>query len=161
MSHSRNKQLLSDVIAEETDSDFREALLNNTLHVVRRKRRFRKARQVAYASLMVVGVALIGFHFLGSKPPGSKGFERPYLLVTTQPLPSTDVYSTTRGHSMPVISTSATVALVTTTESSPALHQLDDDELLTIAPSPALLIRRGRHLAELVFSESDAQQSPN
>jgi hypothetical protein len=161
MSHSRNKQLLSDVIAEETDSDFREALLDHTLHVVRRKRRFRNARQVAYASLTVIGVALVGFHFLISKPPVPKGFERPYLLVTTQPLPSTAVFSTTRGQSMPVISTSATVALITTTESSPALHQLDDDELLSLVPSPALLVRRGPHLAELVFAESDAQQSPN
>jgi hypothetical protein len=157
MSHSRNKKLLSDVLAEESDSDFREALLDHTLHVVRRKRRFRKARQVAYASLMVVGVALIGFHFLISKPPVPKGFDRPYLLVTTQLLPASAVFSTSRGYSMPVISSSATIALVTT-ESSP-LRQLDDDELLAIAPSPALLVRRGPHLAELVFADPDAQQS--
>ena len=163
MSHSRNKQLLSDVIAEESDSNFREALLDHTLHVVRRKRRFRKARQVAYASLMVVGVALIGFHFLISKPPVSKGFERPYLLVTTQPLPASAVFSTSGGHSMPVISSLATIELVTTTESSPALHQLDDDELLALVPSPALLVRRGPHLAELVFANPDTDRalSPN
>ena len=163
MSHSRNKKLLSDVLAEESDSDFREALLDQTLHVVRRKRRFKKARQVAYASLMAVGVALIGFHFLPSKTPGSKRFEPPYLLVTTQPLPASAVFSTSHGDSIPVISNSATIELVTTIESSPPLHQLDDNELLALVPSPALLVRRGPHLAELVFENPDAQRllSPN
>lgn len=159
MSHSRNKKLLSDVLAEESDSDFREALLDQTLHVVRRKRRFRKARQVAYASLMAVGVALVGFHFLASRTPGSKRFEPPYLLVTTQPLPATAVFSTSRADSIPVISNSATIELVNTSESSPPLRQLDDNELLAIAPSPALLVRRGPDRAELVFADPDAQQS--
>jgi hypothetical protein len=163
MSHSRNKKLLSDVLAEESDSDFREALLDHTLHVVRRKRRFRKARQVAYASLMVIGVALIGFHFLPSKTPGARRFEPSYLLVTTKPLPPSAVFSTRRGDSIPVISNSATIELVTTTEDSPPLHQLDDNELLALVPSPALLVRRGPHLAELVFDNPDAQRllSPN
>jgi hypothetical protein len=158
MSHSQNKKLLSDILAEESDSDFREALLDHTLHVVRRKRRFRKARQVAYASLMAVGVALIGFHFLPSKTP-SKRFEPPYLLVTTQPLPASAVFSTSRGDSIPVISNSTAIELVTTAETSPPLHQLDDNELLALAPSPALLVRRGPHLAELVFENPDAQRS--
>jgi len=163
MSQSRNKKLLSEVLAEGSDSDFREALLDHTLHVVRRKRRFRKARQAAYTSLMMVGVALIGFHFLGPKPHVPKAFERPYLLVTTQPFPASVVFSTSKGHSIPVISSSVTVELVTTAESSPALHQLDDEELLALAPSPALLVRRGPHLAKLVLANSDAQQglSPN
>lgn len=159
MSHSRNKKLLSDVLAEESDSDFREALLDQTLHVVRRKRRFRKALQIAYASLMAVGVALIGFHFLPSKIPGSKRFEPPYLLVTTQPLPASAVFSTSRGDSIPVVSNSATIELVTTAENSPPIHQLDDNELLAMAPSPALLVRRGPHLAELVFENPDSQRS--
>ena len=163
MSHSRNKKLLSDVLAEESDSDFREALLGHTLQVVRRKRRFRKARQIAYASIMVIGVALIGFHFLPSKTQASRRFEPSYLLVTTQPLPPSAVFSTRRGDSIPVISNSATIELVTTTENSPPLHQLDDNELLALVPSPALLVRRGPHLAELVFENPDAQRllSPN
>jgi hypothetical protein len=163
MSHSRNKKLLSDVLAEESDSDFRETLLDHTLHAVRRKRRFRKARQVAYASLMVIGVALIGFHFLASRTTSSKRSVRPYILVTSQPLPASAVFSTSRGDSIPVISNSAAIELVTTTESSPPLHQLDDNELLALVPSPALLVRRGPHLAELVFENPDAQRllSPN
>jgi len=159
MSHSRNKRLLSDVLAEESDADFREALLDHTLHVVRRKRRFRKARQVTYASLMAVGLALIGFHFLVSKPVVSKGLEPPYLLVTTQPLTASAVFSTSRDHSIAVISSSPTVELIATSESSPALYQLDDNELLALLPSPALLVRRGPHLAELVFANPDTQQS--
>jgi len=163
MSPDRNKPLLSDVLAEDTDADFREALLDHTLHIVRRKRRFGKARQAAYASLMIAGLALISFHFLVSKPPLSKRFESPYLLVTTQPLPANAVLSTTRGHSIGFISSSPTIELVTTSEGPPVLRQLDDDELLALLPSPALLVRRGPHLAELVFANPDAQHalSPN
>jgi hypothetical protein len=108
---------------------------------------------------MAVGVALIGFHFLPSKTPGSKRFEPPYLLVTTQPLPPNAVFSTSGGDSIPVISNSAAIELVTTAENSPLLPQLDDDELLALAPSPALLVRRGPHSAELVFENPDAQRS--
>ena len=163
MSQSRNKHLLSDVLAEESDSDFREALLDHTLHVVRRKRRFRKARQVAYASLLMVGAVLIGFHSLVPRPRVPKRIERPYFLVTTQPLPAGAVFSTTREHSMPVISSSATIELIATSESSPVLRQIDDDELLALVPSPALLVRRGPHLAELVFPNpgSERDLSPN
>lgn len=163
MSHSRNKPLLSDVLAEGSDADFREALLGHTLHIVRRKRRFRKVRQVAYASLMIAGLALVSFHFLVPKPPLSKQFEPPYLLVTTQPLAANAVISTTQGHSIAFISNSPTIELVTTSESPPVLRELDDDELLALLPSPALLVRRGPHLAELVFADPDAQHalSPN
>src|SRR5215831_14941775 len=105
MSHSRNSPLLSDVLAEGSDAEFREALLDHTLHIVKRKRRFRKVRQVAFASLMIAGLALINFHFLVSKRLG-----RPYLLVTTQPLPANAVLSTQR-HSIAVISSSPTIEL--------------------------------------------------
>jgi hypothetical protein len=163
MSHSRNKPLLADVLAEGSDADFRDALLDHTLHIVRRKRRFGKVRQAAYASLMIAGLALTSFHFLISRPPLSKRFESPYLLITTQPLPANAVFSTTQGHSIAFISSSPTIELVTTTENPSVLRELDDDELLALLPSPALLVRRSPHLAELVFADPDAQHalSPN
>jgi hypothetical protein len=162
MSPDRNKPLLSDVLAEDTNADFRQALLGHTLRIVRRKRRFRKVRQGAYASLMVVALALISVHFFIPKPPAPKRLEPSYTLVMTQPLPASAVLSTSPDHSVTTISTSPTVEWIATTESSPILHQLDDDELLALLPSPALLIRRGPHNAEVVFANTDAHiLSPN
>src|SRR5437660_863835 len=104
MNQSRHKPLLSDVLAEDSDSEFRAALLDQTLHIVRRKRRFRKTRRVAYASLMVAAVALVSFHFLFSKPPISKRFEPSYLLVVTERLPVNAILSTTQDRSVTIIS---------------------------------------------------------
>jgi hypothetical protein len=163
MSRSRNNPLLSDVLGEGSDADFREALLDDMLHMARRKRRFRKARHVAYTSLMIAVLALVSFHFLVSKPSPSKRFEPPYLLVTTRQFPANAILSTTQGHSIAFISSSATIELVTTSQSLPVLRELDDDQLLALLPSPALLVRRGPHLAELVFADPNAQHalSPN
>jgi hypothetical protein len=163
MSLERNKPLLSDVLAEDTNADFREALLDHTLHFVRRKRRFRKVRQGAYASLMIAALALVSVRFFISRPPAPKRLESSYALVMTQPFPASAVLSTSPDHSVAAISTSPTVEWIATAESSPILHQLDDDELLALLPSPALLVRRGPHIAELVFANTDAQHalSPN
>jgi hypothetical protein len=163
MSPDRNKPLLSDVLAEDSNADFRQALLDHTLRIVRRNRRFRKVRQGAYASLTVVALALISIHFFISKPPASKRLEPSYALVMTQPLPASALLSTSPDHSVAAISTAPTVEWIATAESSPILHQLDDDELLALLPSPALLVRRGPHIAELVFANTDAQHalSPN
>jgi hypothetical protein len=162
MSQSRNKPLLSDVLAEDSDSEFRTVLLDHTLQIVRRKRRFRKARNVAYASLMVTAVAFVSFHFLSHNPPISKRFETPYLLVRTEPLPGNAVLSTTPDQSTKVIASSSAVemAMVATSQHAGMLRQLDDDELLALLPSPALLVRRGPHLAELVFADSATGKIP-
>ncbi len=156
MSQSRNKPLLCDILAEDSDSEFRAALLDHTLQSVRRKRRLRKSRNVAFASLMLAGLALVGFHFLFSKAPISKRIEPPYLVVTTESLPAIAVVSTTHERSMKVISSlpAVEIAMVATSQSTGLVRQLDDDELLALLPSPALLVRRGPHTAELVFADS-------
>lgn len=164
MSHSPNKRLLSDILADDTDADFRAALLDDTLLFVRRKRRFRKVRNGAYASLALVGLALASFHFLASKPSFSRRVEPGYVLITTQPLPADAVVSTSQDRSVATISSSPTINFVTTTDNTaPVLRQLDDEELLALLPSPALIVRRGPHLAEVVFAEPDLQHtvSPN
>jgi hypothetical protein len=160
MSQFRDKQLLTDVLADD-NADFREAFLNQTLRNVRRKRRFRKVRHAAFASLMVVALPLIGFHFLVSKPPVSERPEAQYFLVTTQPLAAFAVISTRTNDTIAVVSSSPTVQLVTTSERSPLFRQLGDDELLALLPSPALLVRRGPHLAEVVFAKPDVQNVPS
>src|ERR1051326_1225503 len=158
MSHLRNKGLLSDVLAEESDAGFREALLSQTLHLARRRRQFRKARQLAGASAIVGCVVLIAFHFLTSRPVLPQTQEQPYQLVTTRPLPASEIVSTVRDASVGLIASSTAVELVTKSHSSGIIHELDDEELLAVLPSPALLVRRGPHLADLVFADPKAEQ---
>jgi hypothetical protein len=161
MSQSHNKPLLSDVLAEDSDSGFREALLDHTLQSVRRRRRLRKARQVVHASLIVAGLVLAGIHFLVPKPRATKRLEISYTLIATQPLAANAVLSTTGNHSIALISSSRTrgMEIVATSENTGLVRQLDDEQLLTLLPSPALLVRRGPHLAELVFADANAQHA--
>jgi hypothetical protein len=114
---------------------------------------------------MVAGLVLAGFHFIRPKTVQSKRLGPSYLLVATQPLSANAVFSTTRDHPMALFSSSPTlqIEVVSTGENTGLVRQIDDDQLLALLPSPALLIRRGPHLAELVFADPNAQQalSPN
>lgn len=157
MSQSHNKRLLWDILAEDGDADFRGALLDHTLHFVRRKRRWRMVRKAAYGSLMLLTLVFVSFHFLVSKPTLSKRLESQYVLVTTHPFPANAVVATGRNHSVATISSSPTIEFVSTANSSPELHQLDDDELLALLPSSTLIVRRGPHLAEIVFAEAGSK----
>lgn len=154
-----NKRLLFDVLAEETDAGFREALLGRTLHLARRRRQFRKARQVGFASLVLIGLAISAFHLLAPKSIVRKPVEPPYILVTTHPLPASALVSTTPDASMAVIATSPTISVVTTAGTPAVFHPLDDNELLSLLPSPALLVRRGPHLADVVFADPKAEEA--
>src|SRR5438552_12672726 len=64
-----NERLLADVLAEESDPGFREALLGQTLHLVRRQRRFRKVRRAGSALAVLAGLVLFVWRFLPSPPP--------------------------------------------------------------------------------------------
>jgi len=159
MNHPRNKRLLSDVLGEEGDAGFRDALLGQTLRLAKRRRQFRKARQAAYVCAVVAVLAIVSFHFVVPRPISPQRLERPYLLVTTRPLPANAIVSTSRGASIALVTSSSTVELVTTSHTAGILHELADDELLALLPSPALLVRRGPHVAELVFADPKAEQA--
>lgn len=158
MSRSSDNDLLSDVLAEEADADFRATLLDQTLHLARRRRRFRKVRQIASASAILVIVAFVTAQFLVSRRVPSKGAEPAYSLVITSPLSRNVIVSTSPNSSIPFVSSSSTIASVSTLESRTELNQLDDDQLLALLPSPALLVRRGSNLAEVVFADPDKQE---
>jgi len=46
-----------------------------------------------------------------------------------------------------------TIGVITTAQFHDQLRILNDDELLALAPSPALLVRLGPHSAELVLAD--------
>ena len=82
-----NERLLADVLGEGISADFREGLLNETLRLARRRRRFRQARRAASALAVLVGLGLLVWHQFPSNlgPTGLPA--KPYALVRTQPLP--------------------------------------------------------------------------
>src|SRR5205809_7101929 len=90
-----NERLLADVLAEESDPGLRELLLGQTLHLVRRHRRFRKVRRVASAMAVIAGLLLLVWRFLPSPANGPVVPAKPYTLVHTQPLPASAIVETT------------------------------------------------------------------
>jgi hypothetical protein len=82
-----NEPLLADVLDAGIAADFRENLLNETLRLAWRRRRFRQARRAA--SVLAV-VAALGLALWDLSPPSGgppKVPAKPYRLVSTRPLP--------------------------------------------------------------------------
>lgn len=156
------ERLLADVLREETGDGFREALLGETLRLVRRRRQARLARRVGgVCALLAVTTAIALWQRplapeLAARPPAQH-----YQLTLSQPLPASCVVSSCplRADQV-VVSTLASSVIQTTT----GLYRvLGDDELLALAPVPAALVRRGPHEVEFVFvsplAENGGQQN--
>ena len=156
---TRNEQLLKDVLSEDRAGALQEALLGQTLRLARRRRRFRRARPVA----VVLAVLTAGLWIVW-RPPTGKLLEtnnpRPYALIRTQPLPQSCVVESTTFPAAQVVSSAPNAPLVTTDNSEPPLPEINDADLLALAPRPAVLIRLGPHSAELVLAPPDSQASP-
>src|SRR5437588_2059373 len=90
-----NERLLADVLAEEGDPSFRELLLGQTLHLVRRQRRFRKIRRATSVVAVIAGLMLLVWRFLPSPSNKPLAPAKPYTLVRTQPLPASAIVGTT------------------------------------------------------------------
>jgi hypothetical protein len=149
-----NEQLLADVLAEAAPTDFREALLGETLRLARQRRHWRQTRRTA---ALLVALGLFTFlvwqnfppHLLAPMPM-AKVKVQGYELVRTQPLSAGMIVVTEP------LSADHLVASVTTTEivqtASGNFHVINDDELLALVASrPAALVRLGPHSEQLVF----------
>src|ERR1035437_9986901 len=93
------ESLLAEVLAEASPTDFREAMLAETLRLARRRRQFRQVRQAA-GVLAVIGLlaVLVAQQFSRqpdvSMPLVKKIVKLSYELVRTQPLPAGALIST-------------------------------------------------------------------
>ncbi|HZL79451.1 MAG TPA: hypothetical protein VFC17_11415, partial [Candidatus Limnocylindrales bacterium] len=93
------ESLLAEVLAEASPTDFREAMLAETLRLARRRRQFRQVRQAA-GVLAVIGLlaVLVAQQFSRqpdvSMPLAKKIVKQSYELVRTQPLPAGALIST-------------------------------------------------------------------
>ena len=150
-----NDRFLADVLGEGVPADFREGLLNETLRLARRRRRFHRARGVASVLAVLATLGLLLWHLSppGRGPAGVPA--KPYLLVRTRPLPRAAWIETKPFPWAGIVSSRATSQIVLTTKGAGLIHEITDDELLALVPRPAALVRLGPHLAELVFVSAE------
>ena len=120
---------------------------------MRRRRRFRQARRGAYAlALVASGVLLIFRH----NPPTDvrPTTPKPYTLVQTRPLRHTALVETKVLPADSVVMSIPMTAVLTTAAAGEPSHEINDADLLALAPNPAVLVRRDGAPAELVFVTS-------
>lgn len=140
-----NDPLLDDVLAEAAPPEFRNELLQTTLWQARRRRQFRRGRQV------LLGIAMVGLLgvWAARQTPRSKlqtlpvasQSDFPLVIVRTEPLPAEAFVN-----SAPLTE----AAFVTTIAGQ--YRVINDEELLALAaPAPVALIRCGPDCAQLVF----------
>ena len=164
MSNDRNKRrLLTDILAEESEPGLRDAIVGQTLRLVRRKRRFRAVRRVGSVAAIFMLSVLLTFHFLRPRPPSiTTSPPRPesgYALIRTQPLNQAMIVATRPFFSSAEVASTASVDVVTTRELRPAIVELSDDQLLDLAKgAPVALVRHGPHQAELIFANDDDRE---
>jgi hypothetical protein len=146
-----DEHLLADVLGEGVSADFREGLLNETLRLARRRRRFRQARGAASVLALLAALALVVWHQI---PPTRSPLAlpaRPYTIVHTQPLPAAAWVVTKPFAPASLLASVPTQSVVLTANAGPRAREISDDELLALVPKPAALVRCGPHCAELVF----------
>jgi hypothetical protein len=148
---SDGDSLLEDVLAENASPDFRAALLGQTLRQARR-RRFRRRAGRAAMVVMVLSV-LGGFAWwnLPVRAPASKMLTASYEAIHTRPLPHSALIATQPLNAGLFIVSVPTASRVSTTANSADYRFIDDDELLAMAPQPAVLIRMGPRSQQLIF----------
>ena len=147
-----NEGLLADVLGEGVSVDFRERLLNETLHLARRRRRFRQIRGTASALAVLVLLGLLIWHQIPANRAPVDLSAKPYLIVRTQPLPATALVRTKPLSLVSLVTSLRTASIIVTAEAGAPVPELNDDELLALLPKPAALVRCGPHCAELVFA---------
>lgn len=161
---SENEPLLDAVFSEAAPAEFRDAILGETLRLVRRRRRWRQTRRLAV--LVVAGgvLSVLVWQNLSRRvvppPTVAKAEVKNYQLATTQPFPASAIVVTRPFATDQLVASVATVETVQTTAGN--FRVLNDDELLAlIGPRPAALVRVGPHSEELVFvNPADAKGFP-
>jgi hypothetical protein len=151
------KELLADVLADASDAGFREALLARTLHLARRRRRFRQARPICGLLLMLVVIGVVISRVASWRPTNRPSPVVNYNLVKTQPFSADHIVATRPFASLQTIASATIASVVRTQPGDATVREISDDELLALAPQPAALIRRGPHEMELVVVRQENQ----
>jgi hypothetical protein len=151
-------QLLTEVLGEGVSADFRQGLLSETLHLARRRRQTRQVRNVASVLAVLAGLALLVWHQIPSRQVPSTSRQKPYALVHTQPLKLAACVQTRPFPASRTVTSARLDNIIVTTRAGSRVRELNDEELLALAPEPAALVRYGPHWAELVLVNTADQQ---
>ena len=155
---SENERLLNDLLAEGVPADFRPALLDQTLGLARRRRRWRQTRRAATALAVFAGLAVLFWRTPPPRPtaPVPEATRPSVEIVKTRRLPATAQVSTQPFPAECQVASGMDIAVVNTLPSSGLFREISDSELLTlVAPRPAVLVWHRPHSAELVFVNPD------
>ena len=151
---SDREHLLDDVMAESAPTEFRAALLGETLRLARRRRIVRRVRRtgVALAAVMLAAVAA----WKNFAPPGAA--PRPVVagceIVLTRPLAAGAIVTTRAFGAERWVASVASVGVIRTARGAAEIHEINDHELLALAaPRLAALVRVGPQAQELLFIE--------
>jgi hypothetical protein len=148
-SHDR---LLTDVLGEAGPAGLREALLTQTLRLASRRRVIRKTRRAGSAIALLVALGFVCWPWV----PQSKS--RAYVLVRTQPVADAVVVETRPLPPASVVSSGSNFAAVSTNLEPGGFQEINDAELLAFAtPRPAVLVRLGPQVAELIFAPTNEE----
>jgi len=146
------------VLSEAAPADFRETLLGGTLHLVRRRRRWRQTRRAGGALMLLALFSALVWQNLPNHPAAptlvAKTIEKSYQLVHTRPFPANAVVTTRLLATEQLIASATTVVVVRTTGGGNS-RVINDEELLALlSPRPAVLIRLGPDSERLIFVNS-------
>jgi hypothetical protein len=151
----QNERLLVDVLEEGTSAAFREGLLQETLRLAHRRRRFHQGWRAASALAVLACLGLLVWRQFPSGLRPASLPTKPYALVRTQPLPPAAWVATKPLSSANLLVSTSLGNIVLTAKVAVPVREINDDELLALAPKPAALVRRGPHLAELVLVSTE------
>ena len=154
--------LLDDVLTEAVSPEFRNELLERTLHQVRRRKRVRRLNQGLLTVALSFGVLLAVWkaYFPSSHPTRS---ELPALdVVTSRPVAPSMIVETGIGAVSLISSSDAHLAVVHSQFGEGLFQEIDDQQLLALlAGRPVALVREAPGRAELLFLDpEDAQGFP-
>jgi hypothetical protein len=151
MPHAK-EQLLAEVLAEREAGSFREALLTETLGLVRQRRRLRQAWRAGIALVLAGGLGVVLWRSPQSPVMAPPKQSRAYATVFSQPLPAAALVSTQPFAASQVVTSTRNAEVVRTASGEVKPREIDDSELLALlGTKPAALVWLAPHSAELVF----------
>jgi hypothetical protein len=153
------ERLLGEILAEAEPGGFRAALLDQTLHLARQRRWQRRFRR-STAILSGVALGILLAWRLGSAEREFAGHRAPSdATVRTAALPAVAIVRTQRLDRDGIVASTAGVEVVRTTAASSRFQAIGDEELLALAnPRAAMLVRRGPHSTELIFTPPNGRE---
>jgi hypothetical protein len=148
-------QLLDDVLAEGSSQELRETLLAATLHLARRRRSIRGARNAGCVVATLCFFGILAWKNPHPKAAPSQQPTRGYEIVETRALPLMSIVKT-RPLEQGRVASQSRVAEVHTTGGG--FQTIDDTALFAfLAPRPVFLVSIGLDSEVLVFGNKADQ----